>query len=490
MPFNFRDDAHNRYYKSLADALKLEFNFTKQVAAGQAQGRQDVTDKFIKSIQSGLGIFAQLPFAGVGIEIVKCITHLIERHRDSVKKQQRQGFIESLLRCDSSRQYEAYINNIAREVTFRYGVSLTHLLHRFKDENNTVRMIDMLAHVASLRIMFYALTEAISIEYCEALVNGLIDGYEGLQGTELIHIFNKISLLEKVTGDGSNMYTAEGFYANCGYVVPVGFQYLFHIDRNQGNQYVAYLPVEQSKTDRKPPSRDILVPKYGYALASKLPTSTHFPDELGRHYPNASNPFVNAVKFNYYHFVSNNQLEKYLESANGKVHTKDFATWLKMAYPNLYGAEVIYPIYRGTINEDNLRRAGLSFTHGLFRDCDFSFCTFRNVYFSQLSHCMLIGSEFNSCSASGNALSGSDFTLARMSNCNFQKLVGIIYANYSTISMTYFNGSNIQFQFEGAIVDQVSTDSFADCRTEVFFSSEILLMCLSSHAFFFLIDSR
>jgi hypothetical protein len=542
MTFKFTEDSHDRYYKALADAIKLEFNFTKQVAAGQVDGRQDVIDKYVKNLNRGLGVLSGLPgvggFISIASDIVSLITSYVQHQRHSAKESRLQTFGESLTRCDSNRKYELYINNIAREITYRYGMNITFLLSYFNEDERQInmnRILDLLSHVAALRIMFYALKENISIENTNGLVNGLIDGYEGWEGNKLSHSLNKITLFQSITGGSgekdSSLFTAEGFYANCGYVIPKRYSYSFYIDRNvsEKNNYIHYLfPLKEEEkggkkssyaggvlrnlTGTNPPvsaggggsgatvtassstsasselqeneknnPRDKLIPKYGYAFSSELPKSEFFPDKLGQHFPLkaaasmkstslsvlTNNQFLIILKNNYFQFISNDQLELYLaSSSNNKPCSVDFRKWLIHTYPELYhGRNGILPIYRGIINEDHLKRKGLSFTNGLFIGCDFSFCFFKNISFSLFSSCLCIKSKFENCFATKNVLNGSDFTLSTFYNCNFQGLTGMILMNYTTIDKTLFNNARITFQYEGAVLDPISVDSFADSPT-------------------------
>ena len=449
-------------------------------------------DKFLKSLNTGLGLLKGVPIAGefikIGVDIVGAISTCVQMYRSNEKKNKLRGFAESLTRCDSHKQYEMYINNIAREITYRYGVNLVFLIRLHQEESNALKIIDTIAHVAALRIMFYALTEGVSIENCEALVNGLVDGYEGLSGTQLTHVLNKITMFERMLG--GTTFSAEGFYARCGYYVPSGQEYQYYIDRNSNGpkkqQFVSYhdypkpdpnaLPGEpnQSKYKSKKSkngkeSRDELTPKYGYAMSAMLPKSANFPDGLGRHFPqnNMENPFLRILAMNQCQFVSSDHLEKYLASAGGKVHTIDFTTWLRKTYPTIFRGESLYPIFRGSIQDDLLKHKGLSFEHGLFNQCDFSFCYFYRVNISRLTNCMVVGSDIRQCSATAGSLNGSDFTLAKITDCNFKKLSGIFIANFATITSSYFNGSSFLFQYEGAIIDPITTDSFVECITEV-----------------------
>jgi hypothetical protein len=491
MPFTFDQDLHQRYYKALADAIKLEFNFTKQVASGQVQGRQDVVDKFLKTLNNSLGLVGSAPIIGdfisFGVELVNTIGTLIQMKHSRDKDANLRGFAESLTRCDSSKQYEMYINNIAREITYRYGCNLEYLIYSQGEEGKKLKIIDTLAHVAALRIMFYALCEGISIENCEALVNGLIDGYAGIQGEKLTHLLNKISIFERITGS-KTAYSAESFYARCGFMVPIGEEYQYFIDRNTSNLnksnklYVSYednsIGESQSKRMKSVVDRDVLVPKYGYAMSFHLPQSNHYPEELGRHFPTKSrtnSALLACLQANQCQFVSLNQIETYLRSANGRIHTIDFTTWLKKQYPALYRGESLFPIFRGILSEDSLQRKGLSFSHGLFNKCDFSFCSFQNISFTRLQHCLVIESEFRQCLATEGILNGSDFTLAKIIGCNFQKLNGILYANFAHITNSAFDGSNLVLQFEGAYIDPATVDSFVACTTNV----SMICTCLS-----------
>lgn len=480
MAFKFEEEILQSYYVSLSDALKMEFQFTKQVAAGQVEARPDVVEQFVKRLNQGLSLLDSIPMAKIGVSLVQAIAFLITRHRSNQKKKRLKGFADSLLKCETTKQYEIYLNNIAREIVYRYGNNLLYFIRVHLENANYQTTIETLAHVAALRIMFYALQESISIESCEALVNGLIDGYQGLEGGQFIHALNNVSIYQKVSEGTATSFSAEGFYSRCGYVIPSDQEYLFYIDRDVKNKFVSVHNVRHRKLN----SRNYMVPKYGYAMTAELPITQNFPQELGRHFPvehSHENPFIGHVQMSRHQFVSAQQLERYLQytAIMESNQIVSFSKFLQITYPQMYRGESVVPIYRGEINESSLNARGMSFQKGIFERCDFSFCKFSNINFRSMAHCLLIGSELNSCSATGGALSGADLTLASVSNCNFRNLAGILVANFGNFSNSYFNNSRLIFQYEGLIMDPVSTDSFVDCTTEVSaVEGQLVFLCI------------
>eukprot|EP01031_Cornospumella_fuschlensis_P034705 gene34705-42026_t len=479
MAFTFEDEYLQIFYQSLSDSLRLEFNFTKQVAAGQLDIRSDVLEKYLNTLNSGLSFIGGIGGpVKIGTDIVQWIaSYVMDKHHGD-RKDRVKAFVHSLTKCDTSKQYEVYINNIAREVTYRYGVNLKHMILANQEEGNYLRVIETLSHVAALRIMFFALKEQISIGDCETLVNGLIDGYEGMDGQQLSHTLSKVTLFDRLR-NSENIYSAEGFFARCGFVMPSDVELIYYIDRDVRNKFVSLRRDTSSLGSQPPPGegndyRNGLVPKYGYAMVGSLPMTQHFPEGLGRHFPTRagesrpSNPFIPTIVTARYRHVSPQQLEQYLAFTMSATGSKvfSFSQWLRQTYPTIFGGNATFPIFRGSVDETTLKARGLSFSKAIFENCDFSYCKFNNIPFHTMSRCLLVGSTFQNCSGTAACFNGSDLTMSSMNNCNFQRLQGMLVVNFATITNCFFNGSSLMLQYEGLSIDNASSDSFADCKTK------------------------
>ena len=112
----------------------------------------------------------------------------------------------------------------------------------------------------------------------------------------------------------------------------------------------------------------------------------------------------------------------------------DFNSWLH-AGP-LVGT--MQALFRGTIDQKTLELSGVNFADGVFATVDFCYTVFRHVTISKLQKSRLVGCSFVECTATGDALSGSDLSCSRVDHCNFQGLCGVITLNYGVLSHSSF----------------------------------------------------
>ena len=281
--------------------------------------------------------------------------------------------------------------------------------------------------------------------------------------------FPECDVLSRLTEGALNVFDSnrratvlrcEGLYTRCGYMTP-GSQFWIHpdFDRQKGVKgrvggYVTFVnPATGSGLHRE----DRLVPKYGYIASpsSKDPGAVDF----RRHRPTAAeNVHVSvAMKFRY-RYVSNEHIVDYLTAMKAianKAARPDFNSWLSTGahskeFTIAHG--LVKALFRGIIDMRLLSQATVDFSDGNFSNVDFSYSTFRKLTLGNFQKARLLGCTFESCTATGAAISGADLSLSTIDRCTFEGLNGMITLNYGVLVNTSFAGSTFTVSsFEGTM---------------------------------------
>lgn len=290
------------------------------------------------------------------------------------------------------------------------------------------------------------------------LLTGLAEGFDGFPERDVLSKLTEGALTVFDSSRRSTVLRCEGLYTRCGYMTP-GSQFWIHsdFDRQKGVQgrvggYVSFVnPASGSGLHRE----DRLVPKYGYIASpsSKDPGAVDF----RRHRPTAAENVHVSVSMKFrYRYVCNEHIVDYLTAMKAianKAARPDFNTWLSTGPHNkefTIAHGMLKALFRGVIDLRLLSQANVDFSDGNFSNVDFSYSTFRKLTLGNLQKARLIGCTFESCSATGAAISGADLSLSIIDRCTFEGLNGMITLNYGVLMNTSFAGSTFTVSsFEG-----------------------------------------
>lgn len=276
----------------------------------------------------------------------------------------------------------------------------------------------------------------------------MVEGFDGFPERDMLQklTHGAISLLD--VNRRPVELNCEGLYTRCGFMTP-GSLFWIHsdFDRQSGKDgkvsgYVQFTHPPGSGRQRE----DRLVPRYGYV---SMPKKTD-PIAYGfrKHHPTTTENVHVALSMRFrYRYVGPEHIVHYLAAMKaqaGKDDRVDFNTWLSQGQHarefHLHSGTKVKALLRDVIDFRLLEQNGVDFADGMFRDVDFSYCTFRSVTIANMQRARLIGCHFIGCTATGTAISGADLSLSTIDNCKFEGLSGILTLNYGSLSGSSFAG--------------------------------------------------
>jgi len=466
MERSFGNELLDKFFSELLDSLQSELEFLHLVATGVTDSRKDVIEKHLNNLNSALGLASNIPGVGVGVTVIQAISDQLNSYRRASRVESIKGFMSSLTKFQSRNETTTCLCNIAREAVYRYGNSLLLVFSKLSVDEAP---ISKLARIGSIRIFYHAIQFDIPLEDCQQIVCGLGLGYEGINGTSLKHSLNTVLWTSK--SSSGPPVVVDDFYGKCAYVKPKAFEYEHFIDLQVEDAFiissnrVAYVNLKDNGAIR---NRDLLVPTYGYA---SLSASGTVPPQMGRHFPNLQKKKKQNVVLSYFvnfpfRYVSVEHVEAYLAYCrDANVDTrKPFREWISFKFSDSFRKGPIYPIFRGTIDEEDLKRKGLSFKTGNFDSCDFSYSTFRKIVFGSMRDCRLLSCDLIECTATDLSFHNTHIAMSRLTSCNFDGLAGFLWANFVTASNSNFaNTARLKLQCGEGMSnwDKETLDTFA-----------------------------
>ncbi len=491
------------YYFNLEKSLQDEMDFLREVASGRAKARPEFADKIFKGLSVTLGL-GDL----IGFRVSKIVDLAQTAFKVGEEALKHTGAKRTTLATSISSRDPEHMKLLIEEAAIRATYRYATVIERVFAEGNLhtgsgTTAVAKAAAIGAIRILQYMLQNNKPFDKPEALLEGLLEGdsgrgHEGFLNNDLINLSLWDAAVQKTSGH-LTPFTAEGFYARCGFFTEDGAFWVHPelVSFDESTKQLAqsarsrFKQVFKSKAPYSlavPESSDSIhawVPKYGYIqMPQDLLKSRYAAYQI--HLPRALDSLrvLEALSLSY-RYVTLSEIVDYLKQQKKSGHHLSFNHWLRQKLCEQFSEQLtelppemvekfntdkpLVALYRGEIDGDFLKKEGVDLSVGNFSNVDFSGSHFKNCTLGKFHHARLVGATFSGVSATADVLDNANLSLSYILNCSWKNLSGMyLKIAYAELSESHFD--NIKFcgtiVMEGLRFDEISRLSFSGGRDE------------------------